>query len=225
MRTVDAGELAALPLFSGASPALVEALARRGREIVFAPNEVLFLTGSEPRGWFVVLEGEVRVVRGSHGRQHVVHTERAGGTLAEVPLIEGGVHPATAIATTTTRCALFSRDQLEAAIAEQPRIAFLMAGRLAARVRALVDRLDDRSARSVDARLVEFLLSRPQTRRDSSISIGMTQQALAEELGTVREVVARKLRDLDRRRLIERVVAGRYRILDRPALVRSMRDG
>lgn len=225
MRTLDAGELAALPLFSGAPPALVAALARRGREVAFGPNEVIFLAGSEPRGWFVVLEGEVRVVRGSRGRQHVVHTERAGGTLAEVPLVEGGTHPATAIATATTRCALFTRDQLEAAIAEQPRIAFLIAGRLAARVRSLVDRLDDRSARSVDARLADFLLSRPESRRGSSISIGMTQQALAEELGTVREVVARKLRDLGRRGLLERVVAGRYRILDRHALARSVRDG
>lgn len=224
MRTVDANELAALPLFSGASPALVQALATRGRQVAFAPNEVLFLTGSEPRGWFVVLEGEVRVVRGSRGRQHVVHTEGPGGTLAEVPLVEGGVHPATAIATTATRCALFTRGQLEAAIAEQPRIAFLIAGRLAARVRLLVDRLDDRSARSVDARLADFLLSRPESRRGSSISIGMTQQALAEELGTVREVVARKLRELGRRGLVERVVAGRYRILDRQALTRSARD-
>src|SRR5690242_10167546 len=142
MRRIEPRELAGLPLFSGAPPALVEALARRGREVSFAPNEVLFLTGSEPRGWFVVLEGEVRVVRGSRGRQHVVHTERTGGTLAEVPLIEGGKHPATAIAATATRCALFTRDQLEAAIAEQPRIAFLIARRLATRVRLLVDRLD-----------------------------------------------------------------------------------
>lgn len=224
MRTVDATELAALPLFAGASAALVQALANRGRQVAFAPNEVLFLTGSEPRGWFVVLEGEVRVVRGSRGRQHVVHTEGAGGTLAEVPLVEGGVHPATAIATTATRCALFTRGQLEAAIAEQPRIAFLIARRLAARVRLLVDRLDDRSARSVDARLIDFLLSRPESRRGSSISIGMTQQALAEELGTVREVVARKLRELERRGLVERIVAGRYRIVDRQALTQSSRD-
>lgn len=223
MRTVDATELAALPLFAGASAALVQALANRGRQVAFAPNEVLFLTGSEPRGWFVVLEGEVRVVRGSRGRQHVVHTEGAGGTLAEVPLVEGGVHPATAIATTATRCALFTRGQLEAAIAEQPRIAFLIARRLAARVRLLVDRLDDRSARSVDARLIDFLLSRPESRRGSSVSIGMTQQALAEELGTVREVVARKLRELERRGLVERIVAGRYRIIDRQALTQSAR--
>jgi CRP-like cAMP-binding protein len=220
---VSVTELRSLPLFADAPPALVSALASRGAEVRFAANEVVFLTGSKPRGWFIVLDGEVRVVRGSRGRQHVVHTEGVGGTLAEVPLVEGGTHPATAIATTATRCALFTRDALESAIAEHPRIAFLLSRRLAARVRHLVDRLDERSAHSVDARLVDFLVTRPQPARTSSISLGMTQQALAEELGTVREVVARKLRRLCQAGLLERVSAGRYRIPNRHALVASVR--
>jgi CRP/FNR family transcriptional regulator len=221
---VSVTELRSLPLFADASPELVSALATRGTEIRFAASEVVFLTGSKARGWFIVLDGEIRVVRGSRGRQHVVHTEGVGGTLAEVPLVEGGTHPATAIATTATRCALFTRDALESAIAEQPRIAFLLARRLAARVRGLVDRLDERSAHSVDARLVDFLVTLPQPKRASSISLGMTQQALAEELGTVREVVARTLRRLCQTGLLERVGVGRYRIPNRAALVASVRE-
>jgi CRP-like cAMP-binding protein len=221
---LSVSELRSLPLFSDTPPALVSALATRGTEVRFAANEVVFLTGSKPRGWFIVLDGEVRVVRGSRGRQHVVHTEGVGGTLAEVPLVEGGTHPATAIATTTTRCALFTRDALESAIAEHPRIAFLLSRRLAARVRRLVDRLDERSAHSVDARLVDFLVTRPRPARASSISLGMTQQALAEELGTVREVVARKLRRLCHLGLLERAGAGRYRIPNRQTLVASVRE-
>jgi predicted transcriptional regulator len=50
----------------------------------------------------------------------------------------------------------------------------------------------------------------------------MTQQSLAEELGTVREVVARKLRDVCRRGLIESVGGGRYRIVDRRRLEESL---
>jgi CRP-like cAMP-binding protein len=221
---LSVSELRSLPLFSDTPPPLVSALAMRGTEVRFAANEVVFLTGSKPRGWFIVLDGEVRVVRGSRGRQHVVHTEGVGGTLAEVPLVEGGTHPATAIATTTTRCALFTRDALESAIAEHPRIAFLLSRRLAARVRRLVDRLDERSAHSVDARLVDFLVTRPRPARASSISLGMTQQALAEELGTVREVVARKLRRLCHLGLLERAGAGRYRIPNRQTLVASVRE-
>jgi len=215
---VDTRTLAALPLFASATPQMVAALARRAAVVRFAADEVIFLTGSPLRGWFIVLEGTVRVVRGSRDRQHVIHSESAGGTLAEVPLVEGGTHPATAIAATPTRCALVTRPALEAAIAEQPQLAFILASRLASRVRLLVDRLDERSASNLDARLIEFLLRRPEDGSTGTVALGMTQQALAEELGTVREVVVRTLRRLCRRGLIERVVTGQYRIRNRRAL-------
>jgi CRP-like cAMP-binding protein len=205
--------LAALPPFADTPRAALAALARHGIEMSFAPNSVIFLSGSAPRGWYVVLEGQVRVVRGSGSRQHVVHTEGPGGTLGEVPLFAGGTHPATGIAAEPTRCAVFTRAAIEAAIAEAPPIAFVIARRLALRVRHLVDRLDDRSARSVQARLIEFLLGR-QTARSPAISLGMTQQALAEELGTVREVVSRELRTLARQGWIEPLGGGRYRLAD-----------
>lgn len=209
---ISVERLVALPLFAGERREVVDALARRGIEARFEPNAVMFLAGSEPRGWYIVLEGRVRVVRGSGSRQHVVHTEGKGGTLGEVPLFAGGTHPATGIAAEPTRCALFSRAALEAAIGEAPAIAFIIARRLALRVRQLVDRLDERSARSVQARLIEFLLSRP-TNGSTSITLGMTQQALAEELGTVREVVSREIRVLTRRGWIEALGGGRYRLL------------
>src|SRR3954463_15698990 len=90
--------LAALPLFADAPPRVVAALARRAVEVRYEPGAVLFLSGSRPRGWYVVIEGLVRVVRGSGARQHVIHTEGPGGTLGEVPLFGGETHPATGIA-------------------------------------------------------------------------------------------------------------------------------
>jgi len=209
---ISVERLASLPLFAEESREVVSALARRGIEAQFAPNEVMFLAGSAPRGWYVVIEGKVRVVRGSGSRQHVVHTETAGGTLGEVPLFGGGTHPATGIAAEPTQCALFSRAALESAIGEAPGIAFIVARRLALRVRDLVNRLDDRSARSVQERLIEFLAARPRNQK-AEISIGMTQQALAEELGTVREVVSREMRELVRKGWMEVKGGGRYRLL------------
>jgi len=214
--------LAQLALFRDVPPAVLPALATRGIEVVFSANEVVFLAGSAPRGWWIVLDGKIRVVRGEGSRQHVVHTEGPGGTLGEVPLFGGGTHPATGIAAEPSRCALFTRPSLEAAIADAPAIAFLIAHRLADRVRQLVDRLDERSARSVQSRLIDFLLSRPP-QRGSCVSIGMTQQALAEELGTVREVVSREVRTLVRRGWIEPLGGGRYRLADVSSLKSALK--
>ncbi|HEY4217174.1 MAG TPA: Crp/Fnr family transcriptional regulator [Gemmatimonadaceae bacterium] len=208
---ISVRELEAFELFRNAPAGVIPALVSRGLAVAVQPNEVMFLAGSKPRGWYIVLEGRVRVVRGSGSRQHLIHTEGPGGTLGEVPLFAGGTHPATAIAAEPTRCVLFTREALEAAIGEVPAIAFVVAAALAKRVRHLVDRLDGRSARSVQSRLAEFLL---QQRRGASaiVSVGMTQQALAEELGTVREVVSRELRGLARRGWLEPMGGGRYRL-------------
>ena len=207
-----------LELFAGASPAVVRALAARGRVAEYASGEVIFLAGSQAQGWFIVLEGVVRVVQGAGARQHVVHTERRGGTLGEVPLFTGGTHPATAIAAEPARCAVFDRPSLEAAIADCPEIAFVMTRRLALRTHALVQRLNARSAKSVRARLIEFLLARAERSSRKIVSVSMTQQQLAEELGTVREVVSREVRRLCREGLIVSHGGGRYEIADAKAM-------
>jgi len=209
-------ELAGLGPFVDLPRTVVTALASRALDVAFDTDEVLFLAGSAPRAWYVVVHGKVRVVRGSGSRQHVIHTEIAGGTMGEVPLFAGGTHPATAIAAEPTRCALFTLPALRSAMAENETVSLMLLRRLALRTRGLVERLDDRSSRSVQARLIEFVLSRPVVGLSQTISLGMTQQALAEELGTVREVVSRELRALCHTGLIEAAGGGRYRLKNAP---------
>jgi CRP/FNR family transcriptional regulator, dissimilatory nitrate respiration regulator len=221
---VDPGLLAALPPFRDVEPAIIAALAARAVEHRFEADAILFTAGATPPGMYVVLAGQVRVVRGSSGRQHVIHTEGPGGTLGEVPLFAGGTLPATAIAVEPSRCALLTREALLHAIAAEPRVALVLLGRLAARVRELVRRLDDRSTRGVTARLAEFLLARPRQPHPDRVSLGMTQVALAEELGTVREVVVRSLLALRRRGAIAPLGGGRYEITDREELQRAAEE-
>jgi CRP/FNR family transcriptional regulator len=185
-----------LPLFRGLREDSLRLLAQHGLERSFVAGETLFRAGDTPFGIFVVLEGRIRVVRGQSGRQVVVHTEGAGGTLADVPFFAGGVLPATAIAAEPSVCAIFPREALRAAIAANPDVAFALLARLALRVRELVGRLDQVSSRSVAARLATFLLRLSDERRSAVVSLGMTQGQLAEELGTVREVIVRELREL-----------------------------
>lgn len=210
-------------MFEAASPAALDAVARRAIEVRFAPDEVLFLAGSAPRGWYIVLEGRVRVVRAEGGRQHVIHTEGPGGTLGEVPLFAGDTHPAMGIASEPTRCALLDQPSLEAAMREAPEVGFLVARRLALRVRTLVDRLNARSARSVRGRLIDFLLDRSGSASTGSFSLGMTQRDVAEELGTVREVIGREIQFLVKAGLLAARGGGRYQVLDDAGL-RALAD-
>jgi CRP-like cAMP-binding protein len=206
------GILEKLEPFAGVPRAVVATLASRGTIVRYPAERVIFTEGSAPRGWYVVIEGNVRVVRGRGSRQHVVHTESAGGTMAEVPLFAGGAHPATAIAAEPTVCAVFTLRAIRAAMAESEDVSLMLLRRLALRARGLVNRLDERSAQSVRARLLDFLAIRAAASAQGAFSLGMTQQRLAEELGTVREVVVRELRELQRAKVVEALGGGRYRL-------------
>jgi CRP/FNR family transcriptional regulator len=215
---LDPQALAQLPLLRDLSPATLAVLARHAVERSYGTDEVLWMAGADPRGLFIVRVGRVRVVRGRGDRQHVVHVEGAGGTLGEVPLFAGGAYPATAIAAEPTHVVVLSREAIQAAIAADPEFAFVLLARLADRVRTLVDRLDRLATQGANARLARFLLERPESARTRSISLGMTQSELAEELGTVREVVVRGLRALGRSGAIRSLGGGRYEITCRETL-------
>jgi len=196
-----------------------QALAARAVVREFEPDQVLWTAGDAPRGLFVVLDGRVRIVRAPGGRQHVVHTEGPGATIGEVPLFAGGCYPATAVAAGAVRCLVLDRDALLAAMKHDPRLAWRLLERLASRVRQLVDRLSVRSGHGVRARLARELLAREAAAGPGrAFDLGGTQTHLAEELGTVREVVVRHLRELARSGAIGVRANRRYVVTDRAAL-------
>ncbi len=202
-----------------------ETLLEQSVEKQFSTGEILWSAGDRSEGIILVLEGMVRIVRGSGGRQLVIHSGEPGATLGEVPFFTGGRYPATAIAAEPTRCLFLPEGAVRRAIAVDPALAFFFLKRLSRRIEALVERVDQITVNSVQTRLAQFILQRHQTtitsapsragaRKNAAFSLGMTQTALAEELGTVREVVVRALRGLRRLGAIERVGEGKYRVLD-----------
>lgn len=202
--------------FDGIRPAGRRELEARAVVRRYPAGAVLFTQGTPARGLFVIAEGRVRVMRGSRGRAHVVHVEGPGGTLGEVPLFDGGNYPATAIAQEDTRCIVYTPAAISAAMAADPSVAWAIARALARRVRDLVERLDRLTGQAVMARLASHLLGLPVSA--GNVALGQTQQELAEELGTVREVVARSLRTLRRRGVVMAAGRERLHIVNRKAL-------
>lgn len=211
---IDEDTLDRIPFSRGLSEGARRELAARSVLRDFEPGEILWKEGTRPRGLFIVLDGEVRVVRSSGNRRHVIHTEGCGGTLGEVPFFEGGRYPATAMATRPTSCLALTREAVHAAFREDPELAFVFLGSLAARVRELVDRLDQHVRMSVRARMADFLLDRRETCGSDVVTLGATQLEVAEELGTVREVVVRTLSELRDEGIIASAGRGRYELLD-----------
>jgi CRP-like cAMP-binding protein len=97
-----------------------------------------------------------------------------------------------------------------------PEISSFFLARLAGRVRLLLDRVDRLATADVSTRLCAYLVE--QATRTDALVVVITQESLAEELGTVREVVMRTLRVLRERGIIRAAGRGRIEILDLDAL-------
>ena len=94
---------------------------------------------------------------------------------------------------------------------------FVLAG-FAARLGALMARIEDLSFRSVDARLAAYLLDRaPGT-------VAATQQGIAADIGTAREVVSRRLAAFAKAGLV-RTERGAVTVLDVAGLIRIKEGG
>jgi CRP/FNR family transcriptional regulator len=215
---VDLDVLSQAPLVGELPLAARRVLATKAVIGTYAAGQALWVAGEELNSLAIVLEGRVRVVREGRGRQHVLHSEGPGGTLGEVPVFTRGPAPATALAAEPTRCLLLSRDTIEAAIVAEPAVAWLLLGRLAGRVRTLVERVDRLALESATTRLAGVVLAELERSGSEVITLGMTQTQLAAELGTVREVVVRALRALRNAGLIEPAGRGRLRVVDRVQL-------
>jgi CRP/FNR family transcriptional regulator len=218
----DAGRMQLPPAALAGLPARV---ARRvvGAAIQrnYPRRAVLFRAGDAPASLHFVLAGRVRVARRVEGASSVLHFEEAGGVLGEVPAFGGGAYPATATAVEPVRCAELSHDVIERLLREEPEFARFALARMATRARVLLQRLDELSAYTVTARLAGYLEQTATRNRIGTIELGMSQAALADQLGTAREVLVRSLRALCRAGAIRRIGRSRFAVAD-PELLRAM---
>ncbi len=210
----DLQALRAVPLFRELGSASLELVSRRGVVRAYRAGSTVWRTGAEARSLHVLLEGRARAVRYRGGRDVVVHRAEAGATLGELPLFDGVGYPARLVAETEVRFLVLDRPVMEELLAQNPTVGWILLESLARRVRHLARRLEAVTADTVRTRLAAYLLERAAHAGDGSFTLGMTQEALARELGTVREVISRLLASLVSSGVIHRTGRARYRAGD-----------
>jgi CRP/FNR family transcriptional regulator len=137
------------------------------------------------------------VSRETQAHVELLHTEGPGGVLGEIPVFGGGVFPATARAVEPTRCAHLPIAAVQRLLEDDPAFVRFALHRLANRARSLLQRIDDVTASTIPARVARVVLARASTvSSGQEFTMGVSQEALAAELGTAREVVVRALRAL-----------------------------
>lgn len=212
-------------LFKELDENTLRVLAARAFERVFKKDEVLFVAGDEALGLHVIVSGAVRAFRGSlDGREQVIHVERAGATIAEVPVFDDGPYPSTVAAEEKTTTLFIDKRDVRQLCLEHPQITFAALRVLAARLRRCAELVEALSLREVGQRLARFLLAEArrggnQMADGAHVTLTQTNQQIAARVGSVREVVSRAFTRLQQDGLIK--VEGRdLVILDSDSLAR-----
>lgn len=202
------------PALAQLSPRVVRRLAAAAVVKRYQRRAVLFRAGDAPAALHFVLSGRVRVARRTESGSRVLHFEEAGGVLGEIPVFGGGAYPATATAAEMVHCAVLTAETVERLLAEEPEFARFALHRIARRARSVLERLDELSDYSVKARVAGYLLARAAIITQGALDLGMSQAALADRLGTVREVVVRSLRTLCDDGALRREGRSRFVVMD-----------
>jgi aspartate ammonia-lyase len=111
------------------------AIVEKGRVVTYEAGACLFHE-STPREWFgIVVEGEVAVVRGLHGRQTHLATLTTGAILSEGTLLDECAHSASAFARgAQTRVLQVPRAVLEQVKSSKPELYYRVVARIAQRI-------------------------------------------------------------------------------------------
>lgn len=215
--------LGAVSLFSGLSPDELRLLGAHAVRKRFAQGELLFQEGDTCRGLHIIASGKLRIFKSSpSGREQVLAVEGPGGSVAELPVFDGGPYPASVSAVEDSQILFISREDLRRFCLEHPEVALKMLAVVGARLRRLVGIIEELSFATVRQRLVSALVRLAQAegkRSDAGIEFQLpgTHQDLAHQLGTVRELVSRNLMRLQAEGLIQ-VEARSITVLDLPGL-------
>ena len=187
-------------------------LADAMRLIIVQPGMSLYQPGQVCENYLLILSGSVRVQKLSEKGQVITLYHLVAGRACELTttcLLGGEKYPAEAVAETEVHAILIPKADFQQALAEIPDFRNFVFSSIDKGMNDLIGLLEDVSFGRMDSRLARRLLQLA----DATHPVVVTHQALAEELGTAREVISRLLKGLERQNRV-RLHRGHIEIVD-----------
>jgi CRP/FNR family transcriptional regulator len=202
------------PALDGLSDAALEAVLSRGQQLRLPAGTPMFGEGAPCRQFPLVLDGSIRVAKCSEGRELQLYRVMPGEScvLTGGCLVGGRDYPATGVVEQDARLVVLPKpvfDELLATHAPFRQYVFALFAERLTEMMALVEAV---AFHKLDRRLAGALLGHGRV-------VELTHQQLADELGSVREIVTRVLRSFADQGLV-RLSRGSVELLDAGGLRR-----
>lgn len=183
------------PYFDDLAEAMLRDIAQHTRLGEYQRGDVLFWEGDPCEGLFIIQQGSAKIFRISpQGRQYIVRILQEGDTFAEVPAFDEGTSPVNVEALENCRVWIVDKNKLHKLVMAHPMFAQKVLVNFGTMLRGMVRMVSEMAFYQVTHRLARLIDAElPQDK-----AAHWTQEQLAARLGTVREVVARSLKEMER---------------------------
>ena len=196
----DLQTLLANPWFAGLPDTVRADIARLGRCVTVGEGECVFHRGDAADGWYVLIEGSLRISGSSQeGRPALLTFFGPGQWVGDISLVDGGPRSHDAVAHAPCRLLRLSPSDFHALLELHPSLSLSLLRRRCAAMRQLMDALESSTVGTLEERLADRLLALSErfgvrTEQGVRIELHLSQEHLAQIVGVSRPRVTQIMR-------------------------------
>jgi CRP-like cAMP-binding protein len=198
--------LSRLPLFQQLDDVRMARIVEHVRERRLGKGEMLFHKGDQPRGFYVVVFGQIKLAfPSSVGNEKVVDLLGAKQSFGEAVMFMGRPYPVFAEALCDTLVVHVGKDIIDELIRSDPDFANLLLAGLSVRLHGLLQDVELYSQHSSTQRVIGYLLQQAPDDGEVNefrVELPTTKQIIASRLNVVPETLSRIFHDLSEAGLI-----------------------
>jgi CRP/FNR family cyclic AMP-dependent transcriptional regulator len=178
-------------------PTMLAALAAHGNSRSFRAQTILLTEGDSGGSLYIVLSGRLRAYASSPEGRDVVLSEHGPGEYVGELSLDGEPRSASVKTLEPTTCCVVQAAQMPDFLAEHPEFALHLTQKLTRMTRRLTEQVKSLALQDVYGRMVRLLmeLSDP-VGEERIVREKLTQQDIADRVGSSREMVNRVMKDL-----------------------------
>lgn len=186
-------------LFRQLLPVEIQRILSLMQERQFNNGQTIFFAGDEGNSMMIVLEGRVQIsAMSEEGKEITLNYIDAGGLLGEIALLDGKPRSATATAVGCCKLAYIQRSEFIPYLRSNSDVAIQLLMVLCDKLRNTSNMLENLGLFPVSARLARLVMKLAdgqfeQVTPGCAISLALSQQKIANLIGTTRESVNRTL--------------------------------
>jgi CRP-like cAMP-binding protein len=216
--------LRTLPLFRDIPERALDSLAKVSTLRTLPKGKILFDQASPSNQAYIVRSGCINLVLTTpDGRELVIGSMKPFDIFGELGVVTGATRSTQAVAQKTSEVVSIPAEDFLAQLEQDPRLMRRVLEITSRRLQHSSERESDLAFRDAPSRLAKELLRLSEDDRHSQELVTISQEELAQHIGTTRQTVANVLGRWRRRGWI---ITGRGKIMlvDRPALKRQSED-